>query len=135
MSLRIFFKYQNQNEPKERSENIDINVPGTKVTSKMAVYVAQQFLTLLEERPLSKLISASCKVASTGQPVFDLGPVKQHSDPDCRFCRILMSKVRAITARYPHRDVIMWRLELYHGDWIRGHGPKKHSSTTGELED
>ena len=65
---------------------MNINVPGTKVTPKMAVYVAKKFLHKFEEgAPTADLKSATCAIPTTGQRVFELAfhVAPPDSEPSC----------------------------------------------------
>ena len=73
MTLRITFRYREPTEPVDREGALDLRVPGTKVTHKMAAYAAQQFLANFETTtPTAHLKTASCRNKLTGQPVFEM---------------------------------------------------------------
>lgn len=73
MSLKVEFTYHDPTHDLKQSARMNISVPGTKLTSKMAAYVARQFLDRFSEgNPVASLIAAKCIVAETGQPVFSM---------------------------------------------------------------
>jgi len=73
MGLKVDFQFREPTETFDRNGSINISVPGTTVTPKMAQYVAQQFLTRFESTaPVAGLRSARCTVEGTGQKVFDI---------------------------------------------------------------
>jgi hypothetical protein len=70
--MKVQFQFRDPSEEFDRHESINISVPGTKVTPKMAIYVAKNFLERFEYgAPVANLKSATCTVAATGQKVFD----------------------------------------------------------------
>lgn len=72
MTMNVRFRFREPDEKIERDGSINITVPGTKVTPRMAVYVAQEFFKHFEfGAPVAGLQSASCTVKETGQKVFD----------------------------------------------------------------
>jgi hypothetical protein len=73
MTLKVSFTYQEPLQDFDRNGAVDIRVPATKVTEKLAVYAAKEFLNLFEDRsPNSNLRGAACVVKDTGEPVFQL---------------------------------------------------------------
>ncbi len=81
MTLRVSFTYQEPLQDFDRNNAVDIRVPATKVTEKLAVYAAQEFLKLFGDRtPNSNLRRAACVVKDSGQPVFEM--VFHGSQPD-----------------------------------------------------
>ncbi len=73
MTLKISFQYRDPGDPVDRSNSMNITVPGTKVTSRMGAYVAQQFLHRFQEvNPVGALKGASCVAEATGQKLFDI---------------------------------------------------------------
>jgi len=73
MTMNVSFKFREPGENFDRNANQIINVPGTKVTPKMAVYAAKSFLESFESSaPVADLKNASCTVKDTGQNVFDI---------------------------------------------------------------
>ncbi len=71
--FEIKFKFREPEEKFDRDNQININVPGTKVTPRTAFAIAQQFLQLFQyKHPESALLEAKCSVQGTEQKVFDL---------------------------------------------------------------
>lgn len=71
--FEIIFKFREPEEKFDRERQININMPGTKVTPRSAFAIAQHFLQLFEHnQPRSALREAKCTVQGTGQKVFDL---------------------------------------------------------------
>src|SRR3546814_15498056 len=70
MSFSVTFSYRDANSGFEREGKLNISTPGTKVTPKLALYVAQQFLgRFIENDPVDDLISAKCTVSGTSQQI------------------------------------------------------------------
>lgn len=73
MTLKVQYTYQELEYVSPHAAILNMRVPGTEVTPRMALYVAQQFLAAFEhETPHAALLQASCVVEDTNQPVFDL---------------------------------------------------------------
>ena len=73
MTMSINFVFHDPNDNFNRSGNVNIDIPGTKMTPKMAVNVAEHFLNRFKDMaPVGDLRSATGTVASTGQKVFDM---------------------------------------------------------------
>ena len=73
MTMTVNFQFRDPNDNFDRKGTIDINIPGTKVTSKSALDVAKHFLSRFEEiAPTADLKSATCTAAKMGQKVFDI---------------------------------------------------------------
>jgi len=79
MTMKVNFKFNDPADGIDRNESMNINVPGTRPTPKMATYVAKSFLERFEDvAPVADLKSAVCTVEGTGQKVFEL---TFHIDP------------------------------------------------------
>ena len=73
MTMNINFLFHDPTDNLNKPENVNIDTPGTKVTPKMAVNVAENFLNRFKDMvPVGDLRSAKCTVAGTGQKVFDM---------------------------------------------------------------
>jgi len=73
MTMNINFRFHDPTDNFTKTGNRNIETPGTKVTPKMAGYVAENFLKQFEDMaPAADLRSAKCTVAGTGQKVFDM---------------------------------------------------------------
>ncbi|QEX15484.1 hypothetical protein FRZ44_07680 [Hypericibacter terrae] len=73
MTMNVKFRFREPGMSFDTDESMNIRVPGTKVTPRMAVYVAREFLQKFEDvAPIATLKSASCVVSGTGQEVFDI---------------------------------------------------------------
>jgi hypothetical protein len=73
MTMSVRFRFREPDDILDRNESMNISVPGTKATPRMAVYVAKNFLARFEEvAPFAELKSATCTVKETGQKVFDI---------------------------------------------------------------
>ncbi len=71
--FEIAFKFREPDEKFDRDNQINIKMPGTKVTPRSAFAIAQHFLQLFQHnQPASALLEACCSVQGTGQKVFDL---------------------------------------------------------------
>ena len=71
--FEIKFKFREPDETFNRVHQINIAMPGTKVTPRSAFATAQYFLQLFQDKqPVSFLREAECTVQGTGQKVFDL---------------------------------------------------------------
>lgn len=71
--FEIKFKFREPEEKFDREHQININMPGTKVTPRSAFAIAQHFLQLFQQnQPASALREAQCTVQGTEQKVFDL---------------------------------------------------------------
>lgn len=57
--------------PKQGRTNI--NIPGTKVTRKMATEITQNFVqNFIESQPASSLMHAICREAKSGKSIFEI---------------------------------------------------------------
>ena len=73
MTMNVRFRSREPEQPFDRDGSMNISVPGTKATPKMAVHVAKKFLERFEDvAPGADLKSATCTVKGTGQKVFDM---------------------------------------------------------------
>lgn len=73
MTMKVDFHFRDPAEAFDRTDSINIRVPGTKLTPKLAAYVAKHFLERFADvAPMSDLKSAHCTEQETGQKVFDL---------------------------------------------------------------
>jgi hypothetical protein len=73
MTLRVSFDYQEPPHSIPKTASVNLRVPGTKVTRKLAVYAAQQFLQMFGDRtPNADLKKATCVTHDAAIPVFDL---------------------------------------------------------------
>lgn len=73
MTMQVKFEYQEPADDLPRTATMNIRVPGTKATPKMATYVLKAFLERFEHvTPVADLRSATCTVNDTEQPVFEL---------------------------------------------------------------
>lgn len=71
--LRIDYTYVNDDGGEPRQGRTNINVPGTKVTRKMATEMTQNFVqTFIESQPASSLMHAICRDTKSGQPIFEI---------------------------------------------------------------
>ena len=71
MTMKVSYRFQEQGEDFDREGVLNMTVPGTKATPKLAVYVANNFLKYLQEKICdADLKSAKCVVEETGQSVF-----------------------------------------------------------------
>lgn len=71
MSLNVEFQFQEPGEKSDQIKSVNFNVPGTKVTPRMAQYVAQQALARFEyNSPAGALKKATC--TANGQKVFEM---------------------------------------------------------------
>lgn len=72
MTLKATFTYSEEGEDFDRPGELRMNVPGTKVTRRMAMEAAKNFLATFEhETPTAYLKRVTC-TAPDGQPVFDM---------------------------------------------------------------
>ncbi len=73
MTMNVSFRFRDPDENFDRDGSININVPGTKATPKMALYVVKKFLERFEDvAPIADLKSATGTVKGTEQKVFDI---------------------------------------------------------------
>jgi hypothetical protein len=73
MAMNVSFRYREPGQTFDKKGSMNISVPGTKATPKVAVYVARKFLERFEDRaPVADLKSVTCTVRGTGQKVFDM---------------------------------------------------------------
>mgnify|MGYP000742928297 CR=1 FL=1 len=71
--LQIKFRFREPEEKFQREHQMDFRVPGTKVTPRMALNVAQNFFQHFESSlPVAALESAECTVQGSGEKVFDI---------------------------------------------------------------
>lgn len=71
--FEIKFKFREPEEVFDREHEINISMPGTKVTPRSAFAVAQHFLHVFQHnQPVSALREAECSVQGTGEKVFNL---------------------------------------------------------------
>jgi len=71
--LQIKFKFREPEEKFQREEQMNFRLPGTRVTSRMALTVAQAFFQNFEHSlPVAALESAVCTVQGSGERVFDI---------------------------------------------------------------
>lgn len=71
--FEIKFSFRDPEEAFDRQNQFNITMPGTKVTSRTAFAVAQQFLNVFQNHhPVSALHEAECKIQGTGEKVFTL---------------------------------------------------------------
>ena len=68
MTMNVSFRFREPEDTFDRNGRMDISVPGTKATPKMAVYVAKNFLErFVNVAPVADLKSATCTVKDTGK--------------------------------------------------------------------
>lgn len=73
MSLQVRFRFRQPDEKVDRNGVMNITIPGTMLTPRMAFHVVQQFLADFEcDAPTATLRDASCSVNGTNEKVFDL---------------------------------------------------------------
>ena len=73
MKMNVSFRFREPEESFDRNGEMNISVPGTKATRKMAAYVAKNFLERFENvAPVADLKSTTCTVKGTGQKVFHI---------------------------------------------------------------
>lgn len=71
--FEIRFKFREPEEDFDREHQVNINMPGVKVTPRSAFSVAQHFLEAFQSnQPASALQQAECTVQGSGKKVFDL---------------------------------------------------------------
>jgi len=71
--FEVRYKFREPEEPFSREQQVNITVPGTKLTPQNSFAVAKYFLEQFEyNQPASHLIRAECTVQGTRQRVFDL---------------------------------------------------------------
>lgn len=71
--FQIKFKFREPEEKFQREEQMNFQLPGTKVTPRMALTVAQAFFQNFEHSlPIAALESAECTVQGSGEKVFDI---------------------------------------------------------------
>ena len=75
---QIKFKFREPGEKFDRKNQININMPGTKVTPRSAFAAAQEFLKAFQyNQPVSELIEAECTAKGSEEKVFSLTFHKQ----------------------------------------------------------
>ena len=80
MTIKVNYRFREQGETFDRKGTINMNVPGTRITPKLAVYVASEFLKEVPGLvPSADIKSAKCIDARTGNVVFE---IKIHVHPD-----------------------------------------------------
>lgn len=73
MTMKVNFRYYDQRYNLNQEQETNYEMPGTKVTPKMAFDAAKYFLEGFNQNlPLANLKSATCTVEGTGQKVFDI---------------------------------------------------------------
>lgn len=73
VTMNVKFQFRHPGAAFDQNASMKITMPGTKVTPKMAVYAAKNFLERFEEvAPDAELKAACCAVASTAEEVFDV---------------------------------------------------------------
>lgn len=73
MTLNVNFRFHDRDYDVDQESKINFEIPGTKMTPKMAFMVAKGFLDRFEESlPVADLKSARCTIAGTDQKVFDM---------------------------------------------------------------
>ena len=73
MTMNVNFRYREPGQTFDKKGSMNISVPGTRATLKMAVCVAREFLERFEDlAPVADLKSVTCTVQGTGQKVFDM---------------------------------------------------------------
>ena len=73
ITMRVTFSFREQGEDFDREGQLNMTVPGTRATPKVAVYAAENFIKYFRESiPHANLKSARCVVPETGQSVFHL---------------------------------------------------------------
>ncbi len=73
MTMKVNFRYYDQRYNLNQEQETNYEMPGTKVTPKMAFDTAKYFLEGFNQNlPLANLKSATCTVEGTGQKVFDI---------------------------------------------------------------
>lgn len=73
LEMKIIFNYRGPEDTEYKNGSINISAPGTKITPKLSLYAAKNFLEHFEERyPTLSLKSARCAVISTNEKVFDI---------------------------------------------------------------
>lgn len=71
--FEIKTRFREPGEEFDQERQININMPGTKLTPRSSFAVAQHFLQAFQNnQPLSALLEANCTVQATGEKVFDL---------------------------------------------------------------
>lgn len=71
--FQIKFKFREPEEKFQREHQMNFQMPGTKVTPRMALTVAQAFFQNFEHNlPVAALESAECTVQGSGEKVFDI---------------------------------------------------------------
>ncbi|CAM4212447.1 hypothetical protein SB00001_01191 [Klebsiella variicola] len=71
--FEIKFRFREPEENFDRQHQVNITMPGTKVTPRTAFAVAQHFLHVFQHnQPISALCEAECKIQETGEKVFNL---------------------------------------------------------------
>src|SRR3546814_11054842 len=105
MSFSVTFSYRNANSGFEREGKLNISTPGTKVTPKLALYVAQQSLgRFIENDPVDDLISAKCTVSGTSQHVFNIVLFTEETDTQCEQSVVSTSYMGSKIGREPCRE-------------------------------
>lgn len=71
--FEVKFIFREPDEKFDRNNQIQIKMPGTKMTPRSSFEVAQHFLRLFQHnQPVSELREANCSLKGSGQQVFDL---------------------------------------------------------------
>lgn len=73
MSLRLEYNFRDVDDVAPRTSILNMNLPGAKLTPRLALFAAQRGLEHFENSfPLASLNRVACKVRDTSTPVFDL---------------------------------------------------------------
>jgi hypothetical protein len=72
--LRIDYTYvDDDGDGKPKQARTNINMPGTRVTRKMATEITQNFVqNFIESQPASSLMHAICREEKSGQSIFEI---------------------------------------------------------------
>lgn len=71
--LRIDYTYTDDDGGEPKQGRLNVNMPGTKVTRKMATEMTQEFVrTFIESQPASSLMHAICHEAKSGKLIFEI---------------------------------------------------------------
>ena len=71
--LRIDYTYVDDDGGEQKPGRMNINMPGTKVTRKMATEMTQNFIqNFIETQPASSLMHAICREEKSGKPIFEI---------------------------------------------------------------
>ncbi|GAB7554837.1 hypothetical protein NRB_43500 [Novosphingobium sp. 11B] len=71
--LKIDYTYVDDDGDEHKQGRTNINMPGTKVTRKMATEMTQNFVQkFIEAQPASSLVHAICREENSGKPIFEI---------------------------------------------------------------